>query len=269
METNYTLEEITNKYSIILEEGDDKELFLSIMNGKFDKDKEYDEPLTLTYIGIYYQFIKQPTGYDYKSMEKYYLKALDNYNHTNNNFKYYVMFSLGRYYQISKQYDTMKKYYQMVIDNTNQSDPHYTVQYASLALGNYYRSIEKPNSDTYKLMIKYYLMTIDYNNNSNQSYNKFAINAMIWLADYYKNIEINYDLMKKYLEMAVNNNGYDDANNYSIHAMKTLGYYYKNIEKNNILMEKYLLMAIEKATSKPIKSNISIMDECLSSYGLN
>ena len=273
METDYTLDEICNKYNIKLDDYDNKDLFVSVMNGKFNKDIDYDDTLILTYIGAYYQFVKQPTGHDLKSMEKYYLKALDTKNH--NNSRYYAMYSLGRYYQLIKQYDSMEKYYQMAIGNINQSDSHYTSQYAMLALGNYYRSIKQQTS--YELMKKYYLMTIDYNNNANQGYyNKFSINAMIWLANYYQHVERNYDLMKKYLEMAIdshndiNNDTNNDINNdiihYCIHAMKTLGYYYKYIEKNMILMEKYLLMAIEMATSKSFKSNVDITlsNECFS-----
>ena len=119
METNYTLDEITKKYNIALDEYDDKDLFVSVMNGKFNKDIEYEEPLILTYIGAYYQFVKQPTGHDFKLMEKYYLKAIENAkdNENHNNSKYYAIYNLGRYYQLNKQYDSMEKYYQMGIDN--------------------------------------------------------------------------------------------------------------------------------------------------------
>jgi hypothetical protein len=284
METDYTLDEIIKKYNIILDDNDDKDLFVSIMNGKFNKDAnaDYEDPLILTYIGAYYQFVKQQNGYDYKSMEKYYLKVLDTKNNYNlhDNSRYYIIYSLGRYYQIIKQYDSMKKYYHMVIGNTNQSDTHYTSQYAMLALGNYYRSIKEPTS--YELMKKYYLMTIYYNNNNSNhiSNNKYSINAMIWLANYYLHVERKYDLMRKYLEMAIDNTNHyhNDSNNDSnndidniikerVHAMKALGYYYKNIEKNMILMEKYLLLAIETATSRPINNKTT--EECLSNLPLS
>jgi tetratricopeptide (TPR) repeat protein len=236
------------------------------MNGKFNKDTDYDGPLILTYIGIYYQFVKQPNGFDFKSMEKYYLKALDtknhtNSNHTDNNSRCYAMYSLGRYYQLIKKYDSMEKYYKMAIGNTNQSNSHYTSQCAMLALGNYYRSIKEPTS--YELMKKYYQMTIDF------KYNRYSINAMMWLADYYRTIEKNYGLMKKYLEMAIDinndiiNDSINDIIKERVHAMKALGYYYKNIDKNMILMEKYLLMSIELATSQPLKIKIPPI-ECLS-----
>jgi hypothetical protein len=57
--TNYTLDEIYNKYNIKLDEYDDKDLFLSVMNGKFNKDTDYDDTLILTYIGAYYQYVNQ------------------------------------------------------------------------------------------------------------------------------------------------------------------------------------------------------------------
>ena len=261
METNYTLDEITKKYNITLEECDDKQLFVSVMNGKFNRDIEYDDPLILTYIGSYYQFIKQPTGHDFILMEKYYLKAIENANNSHNNSTYFAMYNLGRYYQLIKQYEKMEKYYKIIIDNTS----HNTAQYAMLALGNYYRSIKQPTGYNYELMIKYYQMTIDFNKHL-PSNNKYAVNAMVWLVNHYLNVEKRFDLVKKYLEMVINNDNNDENIFARVYAMKTLGQYYKNVDKNKILMNKYLLMAIETATSLPLKITT---DECLSNLQLS
>lgn len=245
METDYTLDEIIKKYNITLEEGYNTDLFLSILNGKFNKYTDSTDPIILAYIGMYYQLVKQSTEYDLKSMEKYYLKSLEYCGDINDpinyGFKYYVMYSLGRYYQITKDHVLMDKYYQMVINSS-----HYTSQYASLALGNYYRSIKPPTSESYTLMKKYYIMTIDF------KYNNFSLSAVVWLADYYRTIEKNYVFMKLHLETALINADVDnpiyDAT--IIYILRNLGHYYKNIEKDIIKTGHYLLKAIERATNK-------------------
>jgi hypothetical protein len=77
-------------------------------------------------------------------------------------------------------------------------------------------------------MKKYFLMAIDKGNTT----------AMIYLANYYQNIEENYDLAKKYYLMAIEKGNTE--------AMRHLGIYYECFENNYVLMMKYLLMAIEK-----------------------
>jgi hypothetical protein len=76
-------------------------------------------------------------------------------------------------------------------------------------------------------MNKYYLLAIEQN----------STNSMCNLANYYQNIDQNYDLMKKYHLMAI------DQNNTS--SMNNLGLYYQNIEKDYDLTKKYFLMAID------------------------
>ena len=60
---------------------------------------------------------------------------------------------------------------------------------------------------------------------------------LLWNGNYYKDIEKNYDEMKKYYLMAI------DLNDST--AMNNLGFYYKTVEKNYDEMKKYYLMAIE------------------------
>jgi hypothetical protein len=277
METNYILDEIIKKYNIKLEDYDDKDLFVSIMNGKFDKDVDYDDPLILTYIGTYYLYIKQSNSFDYKSMEKYFIKAIDNakLNDKYNNPTTFAMFYLGNYYNSIKKYDLMEKYYTMYLDNVPNNLHYRTVNYAMIVLGDYYRSIKQPIGSYYDLMKKYYLMTIEYNKDFVSS--DYSYRAMYSLADYYAKTERKYDLMKKYMETIIDNASHDSKDikikssnnniiNIPIYAMKYLGNYYKKIEKDNILAQKYLLMAIEKSTEIPFKSDItnsSITDECL------
>jgi hypothetical protein len=57
---------------------------------------------------------------------------------------------------------------------------------------------------------------------------------------YYQTIEINYDLAKKYLLMAI------DKGRGASNAMYWLGSYYQRIEENYDLMKKYYLMAIRR-----------------------
>ena len=55
--------------------------------------------------------------------------------------------------------------------------------------------------------------------------------AMNYLGLYYKKIEKNYDLMKRYYLMAI-----DKGN---LKAMNNLGFYYQEVEKNYDMMKKY------------------------------
>ena len=64
------------------------------------------------------------------------------------------------------------------------------------------------------------------------------------LALYYKEIEKNYELMKKYYLMAI------EKENST--AMFELGLYYEDIEINHKLMKKYYLRAIDKGNSSAI-----------------
>ena len=82
-------------------------------------------------------------------------------------------------------------------------------------------------------------------------------NCLLFYGIYYKNIEKNYDLMKKYYLMTIEN----DKNNSD--AMYDLGHYYQYIEKNYKLMKKYYLMAIENDIFKNIFKNIKNIDNKL------
>jgi len=91
-----------------------------------------------------------------------------------------------------------------------------------------------------KKIKKYSYLTdyiLDLYNNKNIEIDSSDVNKLLWNGNYYKNIEKDYDKMKKYYLMAIELN---DSN-----AMNSLGYYYQNIEKDYDEMKKYYLMAIE------------------------
>ena len=73
---------------------------------------------------------------------------------------------------------------------------------------------------------------------NNIIYNPLNDIEISYLAWYYKNIKIDYDLMKKYYMMGIDKGNTNDMNH--------LGSYYKNIEKDYDQMKKYYLMAIDK-----------------------
>jgi hypothetical protein len=68
---------------------------------------------------------------------------------------------------------------------------------------------------------------------------------LYYLGVYYQYININYDLAKKYLLMAVDKG--------CIAAMNNLGNHYQFIEKNYNLANKYFLMAFDKGGIIPIE----------------
>ena len=77
MTTNYTFDEIISKFNVKCDKNTDKDLFVSIINGNFDKEINEDmDPNIMFNIGTYYQFIKK----DYDLMKKYYLMAINNDN---------------------------------------------------------------------------------------------------------------------------------------------------------------------------------------------
>ena len=79
------------------------------------------------------------------------------------------------------------------------------------------------------------------------------ITAMNNLACYYKNIEKDYDMMKKYYLMAIDK-GY-------FNAMCGLASYYIRIEKDYDMAKKYLIMGELKSAKKK--------DECMVCYEEN
>jgi hypothetical protein len=131
--TNYTFDELINKYNI--ECYNDRELFVKIMNGNFNNSAIVDDNI-LFHIGYYYNMIKK----DYNLMKKYYKMAIQ-YNNSN------AMYNLGYYYYIKKDYKSMKKYYIMAIKRGNSN--------AMKSLGFYYFQIKKK----YNIMKKYYMMS--------------------------------------------------------------------------------------------------------------
>jgi TPR repeat protein len=62
------------------------------------------------------------------------------------------------------------------------------------------------------------------------------------IGKYYRNIKKNYDMMKKYLMMAIDKG--------HMNAMRNLGFYYMNIENNPDMSKKYLSMLLKSANIK-------------------
>ena len=74
--TNYTYDELAKKYSIELDDNDDKDLFLSIMNGNFENVFDENKPkeaIVYYYMSVYYELIEQ----NYDEMKKYNLMAIE------------------------------------------------------------------------------------------------------------------------------------------------------------------------------------------------
>ena len=109
--TNYTVNELFSKFNIQRDENTDEALFVSIMNGNFNKEIDKIIDANILYnIGKYYQFIKQPDGYNYDLMKKCYLMAIEK---GNNN----ALNNLGCYYRKEKDYENAKKYLTMAVEN--------------------------------------------------------------------------------------------------------------------------------------------------------
>jgi len=133
--TKYTLEELRDKYNLKLTDEDDRELFVLIMNGDFNRDFDSMDSNELHYIGTYYHHVEK----NYDIMKKYYLMAINKGNTM-------AMYRLGYYYHfVEKKYDEMKKYYLMAINKDNT--------FAMCNMGYYYCNVEK----NYDEMKKYYL----------------------------------------------------------------------------------------------------------------
>ena len=105
----------------------------------------------------------------------------------------------------------------------------------------------KDDIDKYKMYEKEIL---DIFNNHNITQYKENNNLLVWIGNYYYEIEKNYDKMKEYYLMAIEKGILD--------AMNSLGLYYENIEKNYDKMKKYYLMAIQKGHSNAKKDIIKI-----------
>ena len=160
--TNYTYDELAKKYSIELDDNDDKDLFVSIMNGNFENVFDENTPiegLAYYYMSVYYELIEK----NYDKMKKCYSIAIEKGNIN-------ALYSIGNYYYfVEKNYDEMKKYYLMSIEKGNIHSIN--------MIGYYYFEIEK----NYDQMMKYYLMAIE----------KGMSIAMFNLGYYYFEIEKN------------------------------------------------------------------------------
>ncbi len=230
--THYTLEELTIKYDLMCIDEDDKDLFLSIMNGNFDRNINIEtiDPLKLNYICIYYEFVVK----NYDEMKKYYTLLIDKIKHMPSTYAFYsAVYNLGNYYKnIEKNYEMMKKCYLLLLDNSlnedNHSELHSIRTFIMNTLGNYYEKIE----ENYDLMKKYYLMAIDNINHiaANDNSNHASCCAMNNLGNYYQRIEINEELMKKYYMMAIENGNKT--------AMKNLSNYYADMSMKYLGMSK-------------------------------
>ena len=144
----------------------------------------YFDPSTYTALGNYHYYNKR-----FANMKKYYEIACDMKNID-------AMEYLGTYYKHEKNFHQMKKYYLMGIENNNNT-----------CLRNLTEFLEKYDEKTcdllccekvhkYDLLKKLYLKGVKCND----------IHMMFGLCLYYKNIEIDYDEMKKYYLMVKNTN---------------------------------------------------------------
>jgi len=125
----------------------------------------------------------------------------------------------------------------MKIENENSLEKIYNL-FKNIFKNNIF---EEPSTDIEYFYYGVYYKIIEENYDLMKKYYLMAIelnhpNSIVNLAYYYEIIEKNYDLMKKYYLMAIK------LNNSS--AMYYLALYYKNTEKNYDLMKKYYLMAI-------------------------
>jgi TPR repeat protein len=154
-------------------------------------------------LGKYYEFI----GKNYEEMKIYYIMAIGN-NSTK------AMFILGNYYKdIEKNYEEMKKYYLMAIKNNCVE--------AKKALIFYYKSKIEINRQKIKdFEVQRNSGNIDcletFNTDIKNNYEELKFNlteivnvglteGAFALGDYYKDIEKNYEEMKKYYLMAIDN----------------------------------------------------------------
>jgi tetratricopeptide (TPR) repeat protein len=165
--TNYTENELLSKFNVKCDENTDTELFVSIMNGNFNKDiDETIDANILFNIGKYYQIIKEPSDYNYDMMKKCYMMAI---NAPHNNGHAHAMNNLGyHYYEIEKDYQNAIKYYMMAINASHNKGSDVQKSRAYNNIGIYYDEIEKD----YQNAIKYYMMAINTSHNKGNDFQK-------------------------------------------------------------------------------------------------
>lgn len=226
-----SIEDITKKYNIIIDE-EDKEFskeIITILNSDDPEklDLDLDNVIILNWIGLYYE-IHPNVGL----MKKYYELGVEKGSIG-------CMICLGIYYQTEeKNYDLVKKYFLMGVELGNSRAMRY--------LGDYYAEIEHDAINSKK----YYELGGDVGDHDGNL-------CLIKLASRYQ-LGAEYDLMEQYYQKAIKNG--------SIDAMFNLGVCYAPTCKNQIiyngkqtiifgntrhptnieLMLKYLTMAIEK-----------------------
>ena len=161
---------------------------------------------------------------------------------------------LAKYYRREKKYDLMKKYLFLVIEKG--------CSYGMQQLGCYYRDVEK-NYDlaikylnqsaiddykpyafwhdlgcTYKDMKDYDNMKINFEKaiveNKLKSYGHGSADSLLAFALYYRDIEKNYKLMKKYLDEATK---YDQGYGGDIACLCLINFY--NREQDEIDIDEY------------------------------
>ncbi len=126
-------------------------------------------------------------------------------------------------------------------------------------------SLKDVNESYIYCLLGYYYKNIEDNNDLMKKYFEMAIElnnpiAMYYLGDYYSYFEINYDLMKKYYIMATKLG--------HVYSMVKLGSYYENIIYDYDLMKKYYLMAIELGDSNAMVKLGSYYENIIYDYDL-
>ena len=136
-----------------------------------------NNPVALNNLGYHYQFTEK----NYDLAKKYLLLAIDNNNES-------AMTNLGIYYNnIEKNGHLAKKYYTMAVEVALSKG---TADIPNIVhnLAQFYR-----NEPDIKMAKKYYLLGVEHN----------CGKCMVGLGDYYRDVERNYDLMKKYYWMGI------------------------------------------------------------------
>jgi TPR repeat protein len=246
MESNIELNkftELVSQYGIKLSKKEKypKEVIIKLINLYENDtiDNKCQDTLYIKYLGMYHQYKTK----DYDKMEDAYFILL-NKGDTN------IMLKLGDFYsEIEPDFNEMKRFYLMAIKKGNNE--------GFLKLAEYFK---KKNTLYYKKCLEKGL------ENSN-------CNKLVEQGYYYQYTEKNYDLMKKYYQIAINKGSAIASNNLGvyhqdilynfkeaerlykisadqgcIYAMNNLGLLYQRSNKYEE-MERYFQLAINKNDS--------------------
>ena len=232
--------------------------FYYLYHDNYDDSKKYlygalnngSERASQTLGYLYYRLKK------YDLMKKFYMMSINYYENI------ISAYNLGIHYESQENYDEMIKYYLHAIypscfNNHENTD---ILECTNCSINNGYQAAmenlcfyHRKISHDYNKMKQYCTYLAKQNN----------INALSILGAYYATIEVNYDLMKKYLFMAIYNLGYDEVDDECIKRIESdfninietvtdiivdivhnLGCYYQHVEKNYDKMIKCYMFGV-------------------------